>query len=257
MRRVLPVLSLVALMLGLLAPAAAAQPRTDRGGPPAGNGGHAYGQGIVTQERCEELGAEWTRDRGTASCVYTQEIDLGRVVDWEHELYDLDLTLFRQDLTLGDLVDLLESAEEFTDVDLGPLGPLLGTIRQFAPSLFDLDIGYVRVSVEGRLILTVEIDLTLFVSVGASQQGVIGAPGTSDTYRPILELDVDVDTDVFLGWEYCVVAAYAGYDGFVIPTPWFLPNIPVEGDEFQVIEVDVPGLVCTVAMIADILFVDA
>ncbi|WP_130650096.1 hypothetical protein [Egicoccus halophilus] len=241
---------MIAMTLGLFAPAALAQPR---GGPPVGGGGHAQGQDIINQPRCEALGGEWSRDRGTASCVYTEEIDLGRVVDYERELYDLDLTLFRQDLTLGELLDLVDLAEDFTDVDLGPLGPVLGLIPD---ALRDLDIGYLRVSVEGQLILTVELDLMLLVTYGASQQGVIGAPGTSDTYRPVFDLGVDAETEVYLGWESCVVAAYAGYDGFTIPTPWFLPNIPVPGDEFEVIEVDVPGLVCTTAMIVDILFID-
>ena len=179
------------------------------------------------------------------------------MVDLERELYDLDFTVFRHDLTLGELVDLVEVA----DVDLGPLGGFLGEIRQFAPGLFDVEIGYLRVSVEGRLILTLEVDLLLLVTTGASQQGVIGAPGTSDTYQPIFDLDLQADTDLFIGWEYCVAAAYAGYDDFTIEIPFpfslFLDDIDVSGDEYQLIEVDVPGAVCTVAMLVDILLVDA
>jgi hypothetical protein len=262
-RNALTVMTLVvALALSTMAPALA----NAQGNGGAGGQGNAHGQQIINKPACEALGAEWSRDGGTASCVYTQEIDLGRVVDYEKELYDLDLTLYRHDLTLGELLDLVEIAEEFTDVDLGPLGPVLGLIPD---SLRDLDIGYLRVSVEGRLILSLEVDLMLLVSKGASQQGVIGAPGTSDTYRPIFDLDLDADTDLFVGWEYCVAAAYAGYDAFAIPIPgipnpfrpgqWIVPpgEVPVEGYEYQLIEVDVPGAVCTVAMIADILFVDA
>jgi hypothetical protein len=85
----------------------------------------------------------------------------------------------------------------------------------------------------------------------------------------VFGLDLDADTDLSVGWEYCVTAAYAGYDDFAIPMPgipnpfrpgqWLVEpwDLPVDGHEEQLIEVDVPGAVCTVAMIADILFVDA